>query len=233
MQIRSQTYRIRRTSHRQRWVMIDGSKEKIETVLNFPLPKEVTSLRRFLGLANYSRQFVPFHSEIVKSLQIMVDPKVKRTPIYWTPEGTLAFNETKITVSRCLLLYFIKDGSTIKLYTDASDYGIGGVLFQIVNDVWRPIAFISKCLSAIQILLIQKEAYAIFYCCQQFDYLIRDPKFTIHTDHMNVTYTQQNPTLMVARWFIAMQELDFTVHFVKGSENELADALSRLCPNLT
>ena len=30
-----------------------------------------------------------------------------------------------------------------------------------------------------------------------------------------------------------MQELDFTVHFVKGSDNELADALSRLCPNLT
>ena len=50
---------------------------------------------------------------------------------------------------------------------------------------------------------------------------------------MNLTYTQQNPTLMVAQWFIAMQELDFTVHFVKGSENKLADALSRLCSNLT
>ena len=44
---------------------------------------------------------------------------------------------------------------------------------------------------------------------------------------------KQNPTSMVARWFIAMQELDFTVHLVKGSDNELADALSRLCPNLT
>ena len=50
---------------------------------------------------------------------------------------------------------------------------------------------------------------------------------------MNLTYMKQNPTSMVARWFIAMQELDFTVHFVKGSDNELADALSRLCPNLT
>ena len=98
--------------------MIDGSKGKIETVLNFPLPKEVISLRGFLALANYFRQFVPFHSEIVKSLQMIVDPKVKRAPIYWTPEWTLAFNETKITVSRCPLLYFIKDGSTIKLYTD-------------------------------------------------------------------------------------------------------------------
>ena len=30
-----------------------------------------------------------------------------------------------------------------------------------------------------------------------------------------------------------MQELDFTVHFIKGSDNELADVLSRLCSNLT
>ena len=78
------------------------SKEKIETVLNFPLPKEVTSLRGFLGLANYFRQFVPFHSDIVKLLQMTVDPKaLNRSPIYWTPEGTLAFNETKIAVSHC------------------------------------------------------------------------------------------------------------------------------------
>ena len=73
-------------------------------------------------------------------------------------------------------MYFINDDSPIKLYTDVSDYDIGGVLFQIVNNVWRPIAFISKSLSAPQInwSTIQKEAYAIFYCFQQLDYLIRD-----------------------------------------------------------
>ena len=125
--------------------------------------------------------------------------------------------------------------SSCILNTDASDYGIGGVLFQIVEDVWRLIAFISKSLSATQInwSTVQKEAYAIFYCCQQLDYLTRDRKFTIDTDHMNLTCMKQNPTSMVAQCFIAMQELVFTVHFVKGSDNELADALSRLCPNLT
>ena len=47
-------------------------------------------------------------------------------------------------------MYFIDDDSPIKLYTDVSDYGIGGVLFQVVNDDWKPIAFISKSLSATQ-----------------------------------------------------------------------------------
>ena len=66
---------------------------------------------------------------------MMVDPKAaKRSPIFWTPEGIEAFNETKIAVSRCPLMYFIDDDSPIRLYTDASDYGIGGVLFQVVND---------------------------------------------------------------------------------------------------
>ena len=131
-------------------------------------------------------------------------------------------------------MYFINDFSPIKLYTDTSDYGIGGALFQIVEDVWKSIAFISKSLSATQIYwsTIQIEAYTIFHCCQQLEYLIRDRKFTIHTDHLNLIYMKQNPTSMVAWWLIAMQELDFTVHFVKGSDNELADASSRLCPNL-
>ena len=61
-------------------------------------------------------------------------------------------------------MYFIDETSPIRLYTDASDYGIGGVLFQVVNNEWKPIAFISKSLSASQInwSTIQKEAYAIF-----------------------------------------------------------------------
>ena len=62
---------------------------------------------------------------------------------------------------------------------------------------------------------------------------MRDRTFTIYTDHLSITHMKQNPTSMVARWFIAMQELHFTVVFVPGSSNALADALSRLRPNLT
>ena len=134
------------------------------------------------------------------------------------------------------LMYFIDDNKLdIRLYTDASDFGIGGVLLQVVGAIWQPIAFVSKSLTPTQIRwsTIQKEAYAILYCCTQLDYLIRYRMFTIHTDHLNITYMKQNPTSMVARWFIAMQELHFTVVFVPGTSNVLADALSRLCSNLT
>ena len=131
--------------------------------------------------------------------------------------------------------YFLDDtDAPIRLYTDASDYGIGGVLFQIVDSIWRPIAFVSKSFNGTQSRwsTIQKEAYAIFYCCQQMDTLLRDRVFTIDANHLNLTYVNINPNSMVTRCSIAMQELDFKIHFVPGSQNKWADTLSRLCPNL-
>jgi hypothetical protein len=38
---------------------------------------------------------------------------------------------------------------------------------------------------------------------------------------------------MVVRWHLALHELDFTLEYVKGVENTIADAMSRLCINNT
>ena len=60
---------------------------------------------------------------------------------------------------------FIDNVSPIHLYTDASDYGVGGVLFQKVGDEMKPISFVSKSLNFSQLnwSTIQKEAYAICF----------------------------------------------------------------------
>ena len=132
------------------------------------------------------------HSSLVKSMQDMIDHSApKRSAVVWTQASTNSFHDTQIAISRCPLMYFIDDNKLdIRLYTDASDFGIGGVLFQVVDTIWQPIDFISKTLTPTQIRwsTIQKEAYAIFYCCTQLDYLIRDRTFTIYTDHLNITY---------------------------------------------
>ena len=78
-------------------------------------------------------------------------------------------------------MYLLDEKSTIKLHTDTSDYGIGGVLIQVVRNEWRPIAFISKSLSATQLKwsMTQKESYAIYYSCQQLDSIIRDRELKV------------------------------------------------------
>ena len=99
----------------------------------------------------------------------------------------------------------------------------------------KPISFVSKSLTFSQLnwSTIQKEAYAIFLCCTKLDPLLRDRKFTIHTDHKNLTYMKSSPNSMVGRWSMALQELDYTIAYVRGSENTVAHAMSRLCANLS
>jgi hypothetical protein len=178
----------------------------------------------------------PNTSTIVAPLHRMIDQSTsKRTPIAWTAESIQAFRDIRIAISRCPLMHFIDADSPVRLYTDASAYGIGGVLFQIVNVVCKPIAFVSRSSSTVQLnwSSIQTEAYATFVCCTQLAYLIRDRPFSIHTDLKNLTFMTKNSSSMVTRWYVALQEFDYTLHFVKGSQNTIADAMSLLCPNLT
>ena len=109
----------------------------------------------------------------------------KHAKVIWTPQNIQAFQNIREAISRCPLMHFINDVSPIHLYTDASDYGVGGALFQEVGEDKNPISFISKSFTFSQLKwsTTQKEAYGLYFCCIKLDPLIRDRKFIIHTDH--------------------------------------------------
>jgi hypothetical protein len=202
--------------------------------MNFPQPEFNTQLRSFLGVVNYFRDFVPDHSTVVSPLHQMINhSSSKQTKLKWTSEGEQAFKAIKLLISKSPMLYFIHDTAPKVLMTDASDYGIGGYLYQFVDGQKQLVALVSKSLTATQLKwsVIQKEAYAIYYCCVFLDALLRDRKFTILTDHKNLTFLKQESNPMVVRWHLALQELDFDIQYVKGEDNQIADAMSRLCVN--
>jgi hypothetical protein len=210
------------------------STNKIRSVVDFPKPTTNTALRSFLGLANYMRDFVRNHSTTVAPLHAMiVQSKGKSHPIKWTPKAEAAFIEIKNRINDSPLLYFDDDSEPITLMTDASDYGIGGHLFQTIKGIQRTIAFVSKSFTETQLRwsVIQKEAYAIFYCVNHLSHILRDRTFIIRTDHKNLTFISLDSNAMVIRWNIALQEFNYTLEYVPGPENTIADTLSRLCVN--
>ena len=124
------------------------SAEKIKSVLDFPRPRTVTALRGSLGLANYFRSFVRNRSNVVAPLHKMtVSTTHKHSRVTWNAETIKAFQDIRQAISQCPLMHFIDNVSPIHLYTDASDYGVGGVLFQKVGDEMKPISFVSKSLN--------------------------------------------------------------------------------------
>ena len=122
----------------------------------------------------------------------------------------------------------MSDIAPITLHTDASDYGVGEYLLQTVDSIDQPVAFVSRSLNKSQLRwsVIQKETYGIFYCCMYLQSLLRDRLFTIRTDHRTEA---SNP--MIVRWYMALSEFSFTLQFIPGVDNDIADSISRLCRN--
>ena len=114
--------------------------------------------------------------------------------------------------------------------TDASDYGIGGYLYQVVDGREVPVAFLSKSLSEAETRwsVTEKECYAFVYFFKKYEYLLRDRHFVLRTDHRNLTYINESASPKVRRWKILISEFDFDIEYIKGDDNFVADATSRL-----
>ena len=216
----------------------DGTTMRDETtakVLDFPLPLYWKQLRGFLGLVNYFRDHIyGNHSEVVKPLQDLLKGMSHPTrKLQWTEEATQAFFKIKDLIRLQAKLFFYTEGAPIYLLTDASDFGIGGYLYQLIDGAEKPIAFISKSLTGPQLkwATIQKEAYAIFYSITHLEYLLRDRTFHLLTDHRNLTFVNDSVNAMVVRWKVALMQYDFDIEHISGAKNVVADLLSRLVKN--
>jgi hypothetical protein len=141
-------------------------------------------------------------------------------------------------VNNCPKLYFLQDAidSEIWLETDASDYAIGAYLYQSYTEpgtrrkVTRPIGFMSKTLDKTEIKwsTYEKEGYAMVKAVKKWHHLLADKRFTIRTDHRNLTYLRDTGSPKVYGWKQELQAYDFDLEYVKGEENVAADAFSRL-----
>ena len=82
-------------------------------------------------------------------------------------------------------------------------------------------AFVSKSLSVTQLrwTVIQKEAFAIFYCIAFLESLLRDREFIIRTDHRNLLFIHQNSNPMITRWFMAISQYSYKIEFISGVDN--------------
>ena len=61
--------------------------------------------------------------------------------------------------------------------------------------------------------------------------LLRDRLFTIRTDHQNLLFIKEASNPMIVRWYMALSEFSFNLSFIRGVDNNIADAMSRLCRN--
>jgi hypothetical protein len=148
--------------------------EKVQRVLDFPLPKTIRQMRSFIiGLVNYfsshidncSTHHKPLQQMVMEATKIYGNKKAKSNkPVQWNQEREAALKKVQQLANECPTLFFLTETEPIFVRTDASDYWIGGYLYQKREDgSERPIRFMSKSLSQVQCRwsTTEKECFAI------------------------------------------------------------------------
>lgn len=220
--------------------------EKVKAIAEYPQPKTVHELRRFLGMLNFYRNNIPNAAKYQAHLNsyLCASKKRDKTLITWTQAATEAFNQCKDSLKNAIILSSPSTHTPISLMTDASQTCVGAVLQQYEDNTWKPLAFFSKSLSDAQqnYSTYDRELLAIYMAVTHFQPYVEGRELIIYTDHkplchafkprQNGALEKTTPRRLRHLEYIAQFTTD--IRHLAGSENPVADALSRIaqidCP---
>ena len=204
---------------------------KIQTIVKYPIPTSRKELARFLGMAGYYRNFCLNFSDIAAPLTNLLSKKVK---FVWTDDCQMAFDKVKLLLQKSPVLKSSDYEKPFQLIIDSSDVGTGSVLVQEASDgLDHPVSYFSKKFLKYQknYSVVEKETLGLVLALEHFDvYLGSTPfKIKVYTDHNPLTFlkTMKNKNQRLVRWSLALQEYNLEIQHIPGSENVVADALSR------
>lgn len=223
---------------------IETDPEKTEKIRNWPTPTNPEEIRQFLGFAGYYRRFCKNFSQIAKPLSSLM-PKVQKkakgkkplktqekTEWKWGPEQNQAFETLKEMLTSPPVLAYPNYNDKFEIHIDASQKGLGAVLYQKQNGLDRVISYASRGLSkAEQHYPAHKLEFLglKWAVCDKFCDYLHSGKFSVITDNNPLTYVLTSAKLDACghRWLAALANFDFDISYRPGRKNCDADSLSR------
>lgn len=220
--------------------------KRSQCIQDMPRPVTVVQLQRLLGVANYNREYIPFYAELTRPLYNLM--KLKEVPkeyrklskgavdwkkviLDWNEEAQECFYKLRDIMASDLVLALPNFNFPFSVTTDASDYGYGAVLEQVIDDK-KHFAFFSKSYTASQrnYSTPEKELLGVVMAIEHWKETLYGSEFTVFTDHQHLTWllNKKDPHPRLERWMIRLSLYRFTLVYKPGKENIVVDMLSRL-----
>ena len=208
---------------------------KIAAIKDFPVPSSKTQLQRFLGMINFYRRFIPNCAELTLPLTNLL--RLPKAKFAFTKEAEDSFEAIKSALAEITLLHHPEPNTQLAVMTDASTVAIGAVLQQFVNGEWRPLSFFSRKLKPAETRYstFGRELLAIFLSIRHFRHMLEGRPFAVYTDHKPLTFALRTSSDKYSPREI--NQLDYIsqftsdIRYLQGSQNPVADALSRPAVN--
>ena len=206
--------------------------QKIKAINRISVPASKEELRRFLGMVSFYRRFIKDFTKLALPLLSLLK---KDVPYNWTNTHTDSFKALKQALDSSPVLMVPDTSSQFILHTDACKDAFGAVLSQERGGEIRPIAFISRKTSPSEKnwSTTDLECGAVLYAFAQFRHYLLGKRFKLYTDHSAILHLLQkkDTSAKYLRWSLKLADFDFECSHIKGTENVVADALSRLPTN--
>ncbi|CAL2247463.1 unnamed protein product [Prunus armeniaca] len=208
---------------------IEVDKAKIDIISNMAAPTSVKGVRSFLGHAGFYHRFIKDFSKITHPLCNLL---AKDVVFHFDKDCMNAFNILKRELTSAPIIMAPDWSLPFELMCDASDYAIGAVLGQRVNKLPHAIYYASRTLNDAQLnySTTEKELLAVVFALEKFRSYLVGSKVIVYSDHAALRFllTKKDAKPRLIRWILLLQEFDLEIRDKKGSENVVADHLSRL-----
>ena len=189
---------------------------KIEVVMKWEPPKNVTEVHSFLGLAGFYRRFVEGFSKLA---MLMTRLTKKGEKFLWTPECELVFHTLNENLTTAPILIIPNSGEGYEVYTNASLRGLGCVLMQ----GGKVVAYGSRQLKTHEqnYPTHDLELAAVVFALKLWRYYLYREKFQVYSDHKSLKYisAQKDLNPLQRRWVEYMKDYDFTLNYPPGKAN--------------
>ena len=205
---------------------IKPQEKKVSAISGMVAPRDVKSLRRFLGMVGFHRAMIPDYS---KHSSILTDLTRKKVRWQWDESHQEAFEYLRdILTWDGVVQYYPDLNKPFEVYTDASQVSVGAILVQRdTENRPRPIQYISSTLNSTQRRwpAMEKEAYAIVYALKTLRPYLYGAQFQIFTDHkpLKAMFVGEIRNTKVQRWAKFISEHGAPINFIKGVGGTVRD----------
>jgi hypothetical protein len=202
--------------------------DKVKPIIEYPAPKNLKQLRRFLGMIGWYSRFI---DKLAQNKVPLTKLMRKDVQWHWGEEQQEAFEQLKLALTRAPVLARPDMNLPFSLQTDASDYAIAGVLTQEFEGEEHPIYYVSRTLSRAErnYTTTEKECLAVLWAVERLKCYFQGSQITVVTDHHSLLWLNnlKDPTGRLARWNTKLQMYDIKFVHRKGALHKVPDALSR------
>jgi hypothetical protein len=208
---------------------------KLKELINIKRITKPKKLQEFIGKINWLQQHVNIPINIMISLRIF--SQLEKFSQADTEDLKTLIDQCKPFLENPIALHYPVMNARFHIHTDASVEGMGGILFQIINNAVHIVATFQNTFTTSQKAwtIYRKEIYTVLKALTKWRPFFGENQVSIKCDNLAavnaIINNKPSDDHFITIWIGLIREFTFDIEHISGKSNFIPDNLSRASPN--